>query len=88
MIHFEEKDRQAWLAFLTTPSGAKGLAVLREQKVPSMRSAGQPHEMQFDLGSQKGFHEAIKEIEKLGRIPEEKTPTTADRPSLHATRRT
>lgn len=87
MIHFEESDRQAWLKFLSTPAGAKGIAFLRENKVPSIRTVGQPHEMHMDLGAQKGFHDTLNEVEKLGRIIEEKEFKTADRPTLHPTRR-
>lgn len=87
MIYFEEDDRQKWLKFLNTTSGAKGIAYIREQKKPSIRMAGAPHEMQADLGAQKGFNDAIDEIEKLGRIAKEIDMRTADRPPLEPTRR-
>lgn len=87
MIHFEESDRTAWLKFLNTPEGAKGLAFLREQKTPVIRIAAAPHEMHLDLGAQKGFQDALDEIEKLARLPEDNRLRTADRPSLQSTRR-
>ena len=87
MIHFEEEDRQKWLKFLNTPAGAKGIAFIREQKKPVIRMAGAPHEMQADLGAQKGFNDAIDEIEKLARIPRDIDMRTADLPPLESTRR-
>jgi hypothetical protein len=87
MIHFEEDDRVKWLAFLNTPSGAKGLAFLREHKRPSVRRSGAPHEMHLDLGRQDGFDEALEEVERLARRSEERKLQTADRPGLNPTRR-
>lgn len=87
MIHFEEQDRKAWLAFLNSEPGRKGLAFLREQKRPGIRKGGAPHEMQFDLGVQDGFTVAIEEVESLGRIPKPPSMITADRPPLESTRR-
>lgn len=87
MIHFEEKDRQAWLAFLTTDSGAKGLAFIREQKVPVIRPTGEPHEMHFDAGKVEGFRAGVDEVEALSRIAKTNQIRTADRPPLAATRR-
>jgi len=85
-VHFEEVDRIAWLAFLDTPAGKTGLAYLREAKRPMVRINGEPHEMHLDLGRQLGFDDAILEVEKLSRLPEDRKRLTADRPSLQATR--
>jgi len=82
-IHFDEKHRQAWLAFLDTEAGSTGLALLRESKRPKLRRSGLPHEMQFDAGAQDGFDTAMNEVEQLARIIEKKVPVTADRPPLH-----
>ena len=85
-IHFDEKHREAWLAFLNTEAGSTGIALLRESKRPALRRTGAPHEMQFDAGAQDGFDVAINEVEALARIIEKKVPITADRPPLQPTR--
>jgi hypothetical protein len=66
--------------------GAKGLAFLREQKIPPIRGSGAPHEMHMDLGAQKGFHHTLSEIERLARLPEDRTVKTADRAPPESTR--
>ena len=86
MVHFEESDRESWLAFLNTLSGRKGLEKLRETERPEVRESGQPHEMQFDLGKQRGFDYAMSRIEGLSRMPVKKERVTADRPTLEDTR--
>ncbi|MFB1500833.1 hypothetical protein [Thiocapsa sp. N5-Cardenillas] len=85
MIVFEEKDRQAWLAFLNTESGAKGIAFLRETRRPAVRLTGQPHEIHVDAGAQHGFDLAIREVENLRLMPK-KTAGVAPSPSIDMTR--
>jgi hypothetical protein len=85
-VHFEEKHREAWLAFFNTEAGSVGIAFLRESKRPTIRRTGQPHEMQFDVGAQEGFDVAINAVEGLARLTEEKELKTADRPALFDTR--
>ena len=88
MIHFEEKDRQALLAFLGTDSGSKVIPFLRETKRPKTRRSGDAHEMTFDAGRADGFEDALDEVEILSRKSEKKERITADRPALEHTRRT
>lgn len=86
MIHFEEKDRQALLAFLTTETGSKFIPYLREH-LPTTRRSGEAHEMTFDAGIVDGFGKALDEVESLSRKHEDNKRVTSDRPSLAPTRR-
>jgi len=87
MIHFDEQDRKAWLAFLNTSTGGKLFPFMRENHKPDIRLNGAPHEMQFDLGAQSGFEGGLMDIEAMSRIDTAKKLQTADRPPLENMRR-